>query len=230
MSEHFHTIYANRAADYDAMVSREDADGNLLPALMRAGFTEDCRVAEFGAGTGRLTRLIAPLAKHVRAFEASPHMVQHARLLPARQSLSLTVATNDALPLPTGWADVSIEGWSFGHATGWYPDSWRERVTIAIEEMRRVTKPGGVMILLETLGTGSESPAPPNEKLSDFYRWLQADFGFTGESIRTDYKFADIDEADRLTRFFFGDDLADRIRRENITRLPECTGIWYRKR
>jgi hypothetical protein len=32
-----------------------------------------------------------------------------------------------------------------------------------------------------------------------------------------------------LTRFFFGDALADRVRRENLVSLPESTGIWWRK-
>ena len=85
------------------------------------------------------------------------------------------------------------------------------------------------MILLETLGTGSEAPAPPNDVLAEFYTWLESEKGFIREAVRTDYQFESVDEADRLTRFFFGDDLADRIRRENITRLPENTGIWSRR-
>lgn len=229
MSEHFHNIYATRAADYDAMVSREDVDNNLLPALIRAGLTENARVVEFGAGTGRLTRLIAPLVSEISAFEGSAHMIQHARLVPARKRLSLNIADNHHLPVPSGWADVAIEGWSFGHATGWYPDRWRDEINMALAEMRRVTRPGGAMILLETLGTGSENPAPPNDALAEFYTWLEDEKGFIREAVRTDYQFESVDEADRLTRFFFGDDLADRIRRENITRLPENTGIWSRR-
>ncbi len=229
MTEHFQNIYATRAADYDAMVSREDVDGNLLPAVMRAGLTENARVAEFGAGTGRLTRLIAPLVSELAAFETSAHMVQHARLVPARRRLTLTVADNHSLTLPSGWADVAVEGWSFGHATGWYPDRWKDEVGAALAEMRRVTRPGGAMILLETLGTGSEQLAPPNAALAEFYAWLEHDKGFIREAVRTDYQFQSVDEADRLTRFFFGDELADRIRRESITRLPENTGIWSRR-
>jgi ubiquinone/menaquinone biosynthesis C-methylase UbiE len=229
MPSHFHTIYATKAADYDAMVSREDIDGNLLPALARAGLAENGRVAEFGAGTGRLTRLIAPHVAEIAAFEISPHMIQHARLVPARRRLSLAVADNSSLPLPSGWADVSIEGWSFGHATGWYPDRWQGEISNALAEMRRVTRPGGAMILLETLGTGTDQPAPPNETLAALYTWLENERGFVREVVRTDYQFASVDEAVRLTRFFFGDELADRIRRDEVTHLPENTGVWSRR-
>lgn len=229
MAEHFQTIYASRAADYDAMVSREDVDQNLLPALNHAGLDEDSRVVEFGAGTGRLTRLIAPRVRELAAFEGSAHMIQHARLVPARKALSLTVADNHSLPLASHWADAAIEGWSFGHATGWYPDRWRDEVSASLAEMRRVTRPGGVMILLETLGTGTEQPAPPNAALAELYTWLENERGFIRQTVRTDYQFESVDEADRLTRFFFGDALADRIRRENLTRLPENTGIWSRR-
>jgi hypothetical protein len=45
---------------------------------------------------------------------------------------------------------------------------------------------------------------------------------------RTDYRFMTVAEADMLTRFFFGDELADRIVRENRMILPECTGFWWK--
>ena len=50
------------------------------------------------------------------------------------------------------------------------------------------------------------------------------DFG-----IRTDYRFASVQEAVELTRFFFGDELADRVRVEDWLVLPENTGIWWRR-
>jgi hypothetical protein len=84
------------------------------------------------------------------------------------------------------------------------------------------------MIILETLGTGRESPEPPNEGLARYYNRLENEQGFSHSWIRTDYKFESVDEADKLTRFFFGDELADHILTEKITVLPECTGIWWK--
>ena len=32
-----------------------------------------------------------------------------------------------------------------------------------------------------------------------------------------------------LARFFFGDELGDKVRQNNWVILPECTGIWWRR-
>jgi ubiquinone/menaquinone biosynthesis C-methylase UbiE len=141
---------------------------------------------------------------------------------------TLQVAENHKLPEPDHSADLAIEGWSFGHATGWNPDGWRDEIGQALAEMRRILNPGGTAIILETLGTGSESPHPPSPALADFYQWLEHSQGFSHEWIRTDYQFESVAEADELTRFFFGDELADRIVRDKLVILPECTGVWYR--
>lgn len=224
MSEHFKYIYHHRAADYDAMVSREDYQGNILPTIESFAPLHGAHVVEFGAGSGRLTRLIAPRAASVLALDIALAMVSEAqRTLP---QIALAVGDNKTMPVASGVADITIAGWSFGHATGWNPTGWKDDITQMINEMRRVTKCGGRLIILETLGTGGTEPTPPNAALAEYYAWMENDLGFTHKWIRTDYRFESVDEADRLTRFFFGDALADRIRAENMTILPECTGVW----
>ena len=93
--------------------------------------------------------------------------------------------------------------------------------------MKRVLRPGGTVIIVETLGTGSEEPHPPTEALAAYYALLEREHGFSRIWIRTDYRFASLPEAEDLTRFFFDDDLADRVATEELVVLPECTGIWY---
>ena len=41
---------------------------------------------------------------------------------------------------------------------------------------------------------------------------------------------AAVDEvaAEQLTRFFFGDEMADEVVRQNWVVLPECTGVWWK--
>jgi hypothetical protein len=37
-----------------------------------------------------------------------------------------------------------------------------------------------------------------------------------------------VEEAADLAGFFFGAEMADRIREDGLVVLPECTGVWWR--
>ncbi|MBZ0277083.1 MAG: class I SAM-dependent methyltransferase [Anaerolineae bacterium] len=230
MTDHFQNIYAHHAGGYEALIAREDYKGNILAALQDIRPLAGLEVVEFGAGTGRLTRLLAPLVKRIRAFDASAHMLAEAEMQMQKTGLTnwtLAVGENYTLPVEAGSADIAIQGWSFGHCCGWYPDSWKDEIGKAIAEMKRVTHPGGTLIMLETQGTGRETPAPPNDSLAAYYAWVEKELGFSSAWIRTDYRFESLAEAERLTRFFFGDELADEVVRREWVILPECTGIWW---
>ncbi len=57
--DHFQRIYTSRAADYQAMIAAEDADGNLLQAIEAVTPLAGKRVLDLGTGTGRLPQLLA---------------------------------------------------------------------------------------------------------------------------------------------------------------------------
>lgn len=233
MTDFFKDIYDNKAAQYEEMVSFEDYRKNLPAALEEIRPFKDLRVVELGAGTGRLTAMLAPSVKHIQAFDISPHMLAVTTKKMKASGLAnweTKIADNRNLPVADGSADVAIEGWSLGHSVGWYPDNWRGEIDTALEEMKRVLKPDGTLIILETLGTGFETPTPPTEGLASFYQWLETEKDFTRKWIRTDYKFNSPEHAAKCTRFFFGDELADRILADQMTILPECTGVWWRTR
>jgi ubiquinone/menaquinone biosynthesis C-methylase UbiE len=232
MPDHFQNIYAQHADRYEALVLREDYQGNILRALDAIHPVAGAEVVEFGAGTGRLTLLLAPRVRSIRAHDGSAHMLEVATA--KLQQTGLTnwktgVADNASLPEADASADIAIEGWSFGHCVGWYPDSWRAEIGKALAEMRRILRPGGMMILLETMGTGSETPQPPNAGLAACYAWLEAEQGFSHRAIRTDYQFESLAEAESLTRFFFGDDMAEAVLQNRWMVLPECTGVWWKR-
>jgi hypothetical protein len=91
--------------------------------------------------------------------------------------------------------------------------------------MQRVLKPGGTMILIETMGTGFREPTPP-EHLVQLYDYWQDKHGLAYRWIRTDSQYESVAEADELIRFFFGDAVADRLVAGKNFLIPECTGIW----
>jgi ubiquinone/menaquinone biosynthesis C-methylase UbiE len=233
MTDHFKDIYAGSesASRYDALVSREDYRHNLLPALNGIRPLAGLEVVEFGAGTGRLTLLLASQVKNIRAFDNAPAMLKVLGKRMVENNITNCTASsgdNRALPLPGATADLAVEGWSFGHLVGWYPDSWQVETGQALAEMERILRPGGTAILLETLGTGAETPRPPTPGLAAFYNWLQTEHGFNHTWLRTDYRFESLAEAEELTRFFFGEELAQEVRRQNQIIVPECTGLWWR--
>jgi len=223
-------IYNTQAHEYDLLVAREDYQGNLWPALCRIRAFDGLDVVELGAGTGRLTCMLAAAARRIWAFDLSRHMLEAARARLTRTGLRnwrLGVADNRRLPLDDRSADLSIAGWSLGHFVGWYPQTWRDEIGAVLAGMKRVLRPGGTLILIETLGTGEERPRPPSEGLAAYYGLLEEAYGFSSTWIRTDYDFQTLDEAVALMRFFFGDPLAERVADEGLTILPECTGIWW---
>ncbi len=227
----FHHIYAVQADAYDAMVAAEDYQGNLWTALNAVRPLAGLDVVELGAGTGRLTLYLAPLVRQIQAFDQSAHMlsVTDAKLLAAGlTNVRTMVADNAALPVPSASVDLALAGWSLGHSCGWYPEIWRTVIGQAVAEMQRVLKPGGTAIIFETLGTGSDQPGAPTVSLDAYYQFLEQQYGFTRTVIQTDYRFASPEDAAAKTRFFFGDELADRLLAERQALLPEWTGMWHK--
>jgi hypothetical protein len=94
--------------------------------------------------------------------------------------------------------------------------------------MQRILRPGGSLILMETMGTGTETAVAPHAGLAAYYAWLETNLGFAHTTIATDYQFNSVAEAITLTQFFFGDALAEKIQQQQLTILPEFTGIWWR--
>lgn len=227
---HFKRIYAEQAADYDALVSAEDHQGNILTALQEICVLEGATVVELGAGTGRLTRLLAPHVQHIHAFDGAPAMLVQARLRLAlmADNWSVGVADNAHTPIPENTADIVIAGWSLGHATGWYPDDWPARIDRVLVNMLRIVNKQGTVIILETMGTGVSSPAAPTPSLAAYYDRLETQYQFNHKAIDTDFKFASVDEATRLISFFFGEVMAARIPLNQMTTFPEWTGVWWR--
>lgn len=228
MKEHFQKIYDDHALNYNTLVSREDYQKNLLKTLRNLCDLEDIDVVEWGAGTGRISRMLAPFARTIRAFDGSVEMLKCARKQSAElghTNVRYEAALHHHIPLPSSCADLAIEGWSFAHlAEDLSFEAGIATVQAAIDEMNRILKPRGTMILIETLGTGRTSPDPPEDFLSNLYTFFEGS-GFLRSWCRTDYRFSTVEEAVQLTDFFFGVGMLEHLDRKALI-LPECTGIW----
>ena len=221
-------IYTSRADDYERLITYEDYQANLLPALNRIKPLAGLDVVELGAGTGRLTRLVAPVAQSIQAFDASTHMLKVAQVMLKRSGLHnwhIAAADHRRLPIRSQIADVALAGWTLAHLFAWSGPAWRDEAERVLAELRRVLRPGGTIIVLETFGTGYETPHPP-ENLTAYYSFLEQG-GFSSTWIRTDFRFESLAEAEALVHFFFGPELAEQVVARNWVILPECTGVWW---
>lgn len=231
MPDHFE-IYSKHADQYESLVSREDYQQNIFRALNQIIAFDGLTVAEFGAGTGRLTYMLAPVVKYIYAFDQSQHMLDVAQeklQQSDRRNWQMMVGEHRQVTLGDGVTDVAISGWSVCYVVTENKATWEVELAKALQEMSRVLRPGGILILIETLGTGREEPEAPAELVS-YYTYLEA-HGFQRKWIRTDYQFRDQAEGETLTRFFFGDAMTEKISRdERGVILPECTGIWWAKK
>lgn len=227
--DHFRNIYTNKAAAYHALIAAEDADGNLRTALESAAPFAGARVLDLGSGSGRIPLLLLRgLDCTIVASDLHYAMLveQQAQQSAAGGRWPLVQADGRATPFASGWADVVTAGWAFGHLVGWYPDAWQLHAGRAIAEMQRIAKPGGTLIIMETLGTGVLEPGPPNDALASYYAWLENEHGFVGTTVATDYDFGSLDRAVELCSFFFGEEMAERVRANGWSRVPEFTGLW----
>jgi ubiquinone/menaquinone biosynthesis C-methylase UbiE len=230
MSNQHRKIYQTDADRYEALVSREDYQGNIMKALEEIVDASGLEVLDLGAGTGRLTLLLAPHVKSIRAFDVSAEMLRVCRerlLASGRSNWGVDVADHRELPMSDRSVDLVVSGWSVAYLYSWYPESWRDALGKWLGEMKRVLRRGSFIVLFESLGTGNESPIELDH-LKEYYLWLD-ESGFQKKWIRTDYKFASVEDAQELSRFFFGDELADEVRANNWAAVPECTGVWWLK-
>jgi len=228
--EHFQYIYNYCTVEYHRMITAEDVDRNLLATLSSLVPFQGMRVLDLGTGTGRIPIMLNGKAVQVVGLDISRAMLHQNQTQRAQFNGSWTLICGDMrqLPIISGWADITCAGWAIGHLQSWFSGEWRSQIGHVLSEMQRVTGPGGSLAILETLGTGCLKPSP-GKILAEYYRWLEQDWGFSSQVISTDYQFASVNEAAKCTEFFFGPELVTQIHQQGWSRLPEWTGVWWKK-
>ncbi|MEU2090685.1 class I SAM-dependent methyltransferase [Nocardia beijingensis] len=123
--------------------------GNRLNAQLAglAGPASSAEVVDIGCGPGDLARVLARRAARVIGVDPSPQMIEYAtarsRDLP---NCRFEIGTAQALPLPDASADLVTSTFAMHHI----PAAHRAD---AIAQMFRVLRPGGRLLLADTLPT-----------------------------------------------------------------------------
>jgi ubiquinone/menaquinone biosynthesis C-methylase UbiE len=230
MSDQQRQIYQSEGERYEALISREDYQGNIMQVIDEIVNVDGLDALDLGAGTGRLTLFLAPRVKSIRAFDVSAEMLRVCRQRLVASGLSnwqVSLADHRQLPVENHSVDLVVSGWSVSYLAVWNPEQAQQALDTWLIEMRRVLRENGMIIVFESLGTGNETPIRL-EHVETTYQWLD-DNGFQKKWIRTDYRFESLDEAVDLAGFFFGANMADRVRERRSVILPECTGVWWKK-
>jgi ubiquinone/menaquinone biosynthesis C-methylase UbiE len=229
----FELIFSRHAEEYHELVAAEDWQGNLPRALKEITSFTGTTVVELGAGTGRVTMIVAPLCAKVLAFDRSQHMLDKAAAnvkALGLDNVTLAVCDSRSVPLPDACADVVVEGWSFGYTISLAQSQWQNEADALLTESSRLLRPGGMLVIVETLGTGFRMPAAPGSVLPLLYGYLEKQLGFSARWIRTDYRFPSLAEARRLVEMFFGQMVDYDLATGRQVIVPECTGIWWKSR
>jgi SAM-dependent methyltransferase len=112
-----------------------------------SGLPSDAEVLDLAAGTGKLTRLLAPRFARVVAVEPDDAM---RALIPHAETLA---GSAEEIPL----ADASVDGVFCAEAFHWF-DAPR-----AVAEIARVLRPGGSLVVCFNDPTGDGNPPWPDE-------------------------------------------------------------------
>jgi ubiquinone/menaquinone biosynthesis C-methylase UbiE len=229
--DHFQTIYASRAKEYHRMITVEDVDGNLIQALTNLVDWNHKAVLDLGTGTGRFPMLFKGSANKFICLDLYRAMLSENQAQRDAGGYTWGLVQGDmrCLPIPEQSFDIVIAGWAIGHLRSWFAANWKLEMEKIIHEMQRVVTPNGVIIICETMSTGSLIPKPPVPELAEYYQWLEITHGFAPEVVPTDYQFKSVEQAAEYTEFFFGPELAEDIRKNQWVRLPEWTGIWSKR-
>jgi ubiquinone/menaquinone biosynthesis C-methylase UbiE len=225
MPDHDH-VYNRQAHLYDQMITRQPS---LLPALLGIRPLEGLDMVDTGAGTGRLAAVLAPFAHTLAVFDRSEAMLHLTRqkLAPLLSTEKLRCSTADHRSLPVGdsSADLITAGWSVCYLASSNHADWQTALERTLAEFRRILRPGGTIVILETMGTGTDGPQAPGF-LTSYYHELENTYGFTFSLLPMDYTFHSVEEAVELTGFFFGEALSRQVRAKGVPVVPEWAGMW----
>jgi ubiquinone/menaquinone biosynthesis C-methylase UbiE len=140
------SIVIHRSGFYDFFAGHfvRRSDGAILA---RAGVGPGDRVLDVGTGPGYLalaaSRLVGPEGRGV-GIDASPEMIDRARMLAAREGAraEYRVASAESLPFEDGSFDVAVSRLVLHHLPG-------DLKLRALGEMRRVLRPDGRLLVAD---------------------------------------------------------------------------------
>lgn len=182
---------------YDILCRATDPDRRILDAIGRLVPLQGAKVIDIGAGTGKYTRLLAPLVSHLLAVEPDRRLVALLRER-TRELSNVTVHQGRAqhLSVAADEYDGALAFWAYFFGRG----------QEGLAEVERAVRPGGWQVVVQNYGNDqfSELWGEEDWECALWPRWFLS-HGFTLEVVETDWRFAREDEAVALLGFLYGE-------------------------
>ena len=191
---------------YPAGLFDEIADRLELPA--------DARIADLGAGTGKVSRAAARRGWRVTAVDPGEPMLAVLRQRAAAEELRIEVvrATAERTELPAAAFDAALAG----EAYHWFD------APVALAEMARIVRPGGGIAFFWNVVDEARSSLVAAE------RALVADYGIDGSDVRLPGPRPETRDAIRATGAF-GEPAFVQVRHTIPMRGADYVGLAYTK-
>src|SRR5579875_1201217 len=157
--------------------------GDLLGILDRIGVTPNDRVIDVAAGSGILSRALAPRVREVVAVDITPAMLQIAREAAEEgdvRNVRFVEGAAEALPFGEDEFDLAITRFSLHHIAG--PQR-------AVDEMVRVVRKGGRIAIIELVARANalERRRDPSHATTLSWSALRGVVSTAGASIEESY-------------------------------------------
>jgi Methylase involved in ubiquinone/menaquinone biosynthesis len=131
------SFWGRFARIYDVFMKKDNGAYTRMYTLIRARLTSHMNVLELATGTGLIAMAIADKVSSVEATDFSPQMISEAKKKNAPENVNFSVQDACSLPYEDGSFDCVI----ISNALHIMPDPG-----LALENIRRVLKDGGVLI------------------------------------------------------------------------------------
>jgi len=146
-------------------------------------------VLDVGAGDGHTAQRLSTTHRTLVALEPSRGMIR------TDHGVAWVQGEAEHLPFGNDTFDAAYATWAYFFSRNWDPSS-------GLQELHRVVRPGGPLLIVENLGPDEFSALAPTEINADPAVWER--HGFRCDAIDTHFEFETLDDARTLLGFFFG--------------------------
>lgn len=187
----------SQAEDYENKVA------NYLDKISKSKIVLDA-----GCGTGKFLKVLEDNAKEYIGIDLSNNQLSKAKMKSTNKRTKFICSNLSKIPLEESSIDIIVSSWVMGTITN------IEERNNAINELKRLLKPNGIIILVENSENSEFERIRGREKdnrTREYNNWiLENDFIFDCR-FNTYFKFKSLEEAKKCFTVIYGTKIASKV-------------------